>query len=70
MSNVTERTWTMVPVGQAIEKLMKSYVQYPPRKLQSIGYNGPIELSKYQQFQWLRDSLDKEGVNLSMPTGN
>jgi arylsulfatase len=70
MSNVTERTWTMVPVGQAIEKLMKTYVQYPPRKLQSIGYNGPIELSKYQQFQWLRDSLDKEGVNLGMPTGN
>lgn len=70
MSNVTERTWTMVPVGQAIDKLMKSYVQYPPRKLQSIGYNGPIELSKYQQFQWLRDSLNKDGVNITLPTGN
>ena len=70
MNNFTERTWTMVPIGMAIEKLMKTYVQYPPRKLQSLGYDGPIEISKYQQFQWLRDQLAKEGVNIPLPTGN
>jgi arylsulfatase A-like enzyme len=70
MSNVTERTWTMVPIGQAIETLMKTYIKYPPRKLQSMGYDGPIEISKYQKFQWVRDQLAKEGVNLSLPTGN
>lgn len=70
MNNYTEHTWTMVSIGQAMEKLMKTYVQYPPRKLQSLGYNGPIELSKYQQFQWLRDSLNKDGVNITLPTGN
>ncbi|WP_414918966.1 sulfatase-like hydrolase/transferase, partial [Pseudomonas sp. IT-P4] len=46
MSNVTERTWTMVPISQAINKLMQTYIKYPPRKLQSMGYDGPIELSK------------------------
>jgi hypothetical protein len=30
---------------------MKTYVQYPPRKLQSATYTGQIEISKYQQFQ-------------------
>ena len=70
MNNYTEHTWTMVSIGQAMEKLMKTYVQYPPRKLQSLGYNGPIELYKYQQFQWLRDSLNKDGVNITLPTGN
>jgi arylsulfatase len=49
---------------------MKTYVDYPPRKLQSMGYDGPIELSKYQQFQYVRDALKKEGINLSMPNGN
>jgi arylsulfatase A-like enzyme len=70
MNNFTERTWTMVPVEQAITKLMKTYVQYPPRKLQSMGYDGPIELSKYQKFQYVREMLQKEGVSIQLPTGN
>ena len=57
MNNYTERTWTMVPISEAIKKLMKTYVQYPPRKLQSMGYDGPIEISKYQKFQWVREQL-------------
>jgi arylsulfatase A-like enzyme len=70
MNNYTERTWTMVPVEQAITKLMKTYIQYPPRKLQSMGYDGPIELSKYQKFQYVREMLQKEGVSIPLPTGN
>ena len=70
MNNYTERTWTMVPVEQAITKLMKTYIQYPPRKLQSMGYDGPIELSKYQKFQYVREMLQKEGVSIQLPTGN
>jgi len=70
MNNYTERTWTMVTIAGAIKDLMKTYVQYPPRKLQSMGYDGPIELSKYQQFQWIREQLHKEGVNIPLPTGN
>jgi hypothetical protein len=26
-----------------------------------MGHDGPIETSKYQKFQWLRDELEKEG---------
>ena len=70
MNNYTERTWTMVTISEAIKNLMKTYVQYPPRKLQSMGYTGPIELSKYQQFQWVREQLEKDGVNIPLPTGN
>jgi len=70
MNNYTERTWTMVTIADAIKGLMKTYVQYPPRKLQSESYTGPIELSKYQQFQWMRDQLAAGGVEIPMPTGN
>jgi arylsulfatase A-like enzyme len=70
MTNWTETTWMGVVMGQELEKVMATYVKYPPRKLQSMGYDGPIELSKYQKFQWLRDQLGKEGVNIPLPTGN
>ena len=70
MNNFTERTWTLVTIQAAVKKLMQTYVQYPPRKLQSMGYDGPIEISKYQKFQWLRDQLKNDGFNLQLPTGN
>ena len=70
MNNYTEHTWTMVSISAAIKDLMKTYIQYPPRKLQSMGYDGPLEISKYQQFQWLREQLAKDGVNIVVPTGN
>lgn len=70
MNNFTERTWTMVTFSEAIKKLMKTYVQYPPRKQQSLTYTGPITLSNYQRFQWVREQLRKGGVSLPLPTGN
>jgi len=70
MNNFTERTWIMVTISDAIKGLMKTYVDHPPRKLQSMTYTGPITLSSYEKFQWVRDQLGKEGISLPMPTGN
>lgn len=70
MNNFTEHTWTMVTFNQAITDLMKTYIKYPPRKLQSESYSGPITLSRYQKFKWVREELEKDGISLPMPTGN
>ena len=70
MNNYTERTWTLVTISEAIKTLMKTYVQYPPRKLQSESYSGPLTLSEYERFQSVRELLAKEGIKLPMPTGN
>ena len=70
INNYTERTWTLVTIGAAIKDLMKTYVQYPPRKPQSEAYSGPITLSQYERLQYLRDTLAKEGINIPLPTGN
>ncbi len=70
MNNFTERSWTMIMVSDAIKDLMKTYVQYPPRKLQSESYSGPLTLTDYERFQWVRQALEKEGVDIPMPTGN
>jgi arylsulfatase A-like enzyme len=70
MSGVTERTWTMVTIGDAIKNLMMTYVKYPPRKLQSLGYTGPLTIPQYQRFMSIRENLEKEGISIPMPTGN
>ena len=56
--------------NDAIADLMKTYVQYPPRKLQSESYSGPITITAYQRFQYIRDALEKDGVTIGLPTGN
>lgn len=49
---------------------MKTYIEYPPRKLQSEGYARPITLTQYERFKGAREELVKQGFSLPMPTGN
>ncbi|HZA92806.1 MAG TPA: sulfatase-like hydrolase/transferase, partial [Gemmatimonadales bacterium] len=70
MNNFAERTWMGVVMEQELKKVMKTYVEYPPRKVQSYGYTGPITLSDYERLQTVREILAKEGVNVPMPSGN
>ncbi|MBE9196298.1 arylsulfatase [Synechocystis sp. LEGE 06083] len=70
MNNYTERTWMLVTMSEKVKELMKTYVQYPPRKLQSEGYAGPITLTQYERFQHIREMLAKEGITIPLPTGN
>ncbi|MEJ8855593.1 arylsulfatase [Variovorax robiniae] len=70
MNNFTERTWTLVTINAAVKELMQTYVKYPPRKLQSEAYSGPITLSQYERFQHIRDALAKQGFNMPMPNGD
>lgn len=69
MTNFTERTWVAPIMQQAFETIGKTYVQYPPRKLQSEGYTGPITISGYQRFASIREQLQKEGVHLTLLPG-
>jgi arylsulfatase A-like enzyme len=70
MNNYTEHTWTLVTINAAIKQLMQTYLKFPPRKLQSEGYAGPVTITQYQQFQYLREQLAKDGFNIGLPTGN
>ena len=70
MNNFTEHTWTLVTFNQEISDLMKTYIKYPPRKLQSETYAGPITLSEYERFKFVREQLEKGGVHIPLPTGN
>jgi arylsulfatase len=66
MTNFTESTWTMMVFNDEIKKLMNTYVKYPPRKMQSEAYTGPLTLSQYERFQHVRETLEKKGFDLPM----
>jgi len=70
MNNYTEHTWVLVTINQAVKELMQTYMTHPPRKLQSESYSGPITLTQYERFQYVREALSKQGFSLSLPTGN
>jgi hypothetical protein len=70
MNSFTESTWIAPVMEEEMRKIMKSYIDYPPRKFQSYGYTGPVTISNYQKFQWIREELAKEGVHIALPTGN
>ncbi|MEI7939792.1 MAG: arylsulfatase [Verrucomicrobiota bacterium] len=67
MNNFTESTWMGPVMGQELEKVMKSFVQVPPRKMQGDGYTGPITITSFLKFDWLREQLKKDGVKLGLP---
>ncbi len=70
MTTFKESTWAMVPANESVSKLMKTYIKYPPRKLQSETYTGPITITNYQRFKYVQDALAKDGFQLGLPTGN
>ncbi len=70
MTTFTESTWAVVPANQAVSDPMKTYIKYPPRKLQSETYSGPITITQYQRFKYVQDALAKDGFHIGLPTGN
>jgi arylsulfatase len=59
-----------IVMEQELKRIMATYVKYPPRKVQSYGYTGPITLSNYEKFQSVREALQKQGISIPMPAGN
>jgi arylsulfatase A-like enzyme len=67
MNNFTESSWIAPVMAEQIKNLMMTYLKYPPRKLQSEAYSGPITITNYEKFEWLREQLKKDGFNLALP---
>ena len=61
MNNFTEKTWTLVLFNQASAELMDSYEKYPPRKLQSEVYTGPMTINKFRTIGKIKEELKKLG---------
>jgi arylsulfatase A-like enzyme len=66
MNNYTEHTWYLPVINEEVAALMKTYIDYPPRPLQSEGYSGPITLTQYHRFQNIREQLAEDGFHIGL----
>jgi arylsulfatase len=64
MNSWTEKTWTIPIFNKAIQDLMKSYVQYPPRPLQSEVFTGPMNITRFRTIQEIKKLMDEKGLSL------
>lgn len=64
MNSFTEKTWTLVIFNKATQDLMKTYVEYPPRPLQSEVFTGPMGISKFRTIQEIKEMMNQKGIIL------
>jgi len=70
MNNFTEKTWFLPTIQDVAKEFMQTYVKYPPRKVQSEGYTGPITIQEYERLKHVKEALEKQGFNVGTPGGN
>jgi arylsulfatase A-like enzyme len=64
MNNFTEKTWFMPSASEQIAEFMKLYIKYPPRKLQSNLYPGPITIQDYEKIENVKEKLKNYKVGM------
>ncbi|WP_082935998.1 arylsulfatase [Tamlana sp. s12] len=62
MNSFTEKTWTLPIFNKATQDLMKSYVEYPPRPLQSEVFTGPLEIKQFRNIEKAKLLLKEKGI--------
>lgn len=64
MNSFTEKTWTLAVFNKVTADLIKTYQKYPPRKLQSEVYTGPMTIERFRRIEDIKGLLDKKGFDL------
>jgi len=64
MNSYTEKTWTLPLFGKALTSLMKTYIDYPPRPLQSDSYAGPTSIKQFRTMQQVKELAKEKGLTL------
>ncbi|WP_068315858.1 arylsulfatase [Polycladidibacter hongkongensis] len=65
MTTGRENTWTVPFFMGELEKVVKSYEKYPPRKLQSESYTGPITINRFRLMEKVKPILKKQGIEVN-----
>jgi arylsulfatase len=64
MNSYTEKTWALVIFNKAIQDLMTTYVEYPPRPLQSEVFTGPLEITRFRTMEQIKELMNQKGIIL------
>ncbi|MEP3389970.1 MAG: arylsulfatase [Reichenbachiella sp.] len=64
MNSFTEKTWTLPVFNKATQVLMQSYIDYPPRPLQSEVYTGPLSITHFRNMERAKQLMKQKGITL------
>lgn len=64
MNSFTEKTWTLPVFNKAIQDLMKTYIQYPPRPMQGEVYLGNETITRFRNIQEAKKLMEEKGMKL------
>jgi len=64
MNSQTETTWAAPIMTQQLQKVMESFVKYPPRPVQSDSYAGPMSISRFRTIEQAKKLMEQKKIEL------
>ncbi|WP_281763030.1 arylsulfatase [Pseudodesulfovibrio nedwellii] len=64
MNSQTETTWAAPIMTSELEKVMASFIKYPPRPVQSESYGGPLSISRFRTIEQAKKLMKQRKVKM------
>ena len=64
MNSQTETTWAAPIMTQQLQKIMESFIEYPPRAVQSDTYAGPMSITRFRTIQEAKQLMKQKKIEL------
>ena len=64
MNSQTETTWAAPIMTQQMQKIMASFVKYPPRPVQSETYSGPMSITRFRTIEQAKELMKQKHIEL------
>ncbi len=64
MNGQTETTWAAPIMTQQLQKIMESFVKYPPRPVQSDTYAGPMSPTRFRTIEQAKKLMKQKKIKL------
>ncbi len=61
MTSFEENTWTGVMYGKYMNKVIESFIKYPPRPMQSVAFGGSLSITRFRQLLEMNKAVKKAG---------
>lgn len=68
MTTFTEKTWALPIFNVAVDDLMQSYVDYPPRQMQGETFKPPMTIDRYRRVNEIKRLMKSKGIDLDSKT--
>lgn len=65
MTTGRENTWAVPFFMGKLSDIIASYEKYPPRKMQSDTYSGPLSIDRFRALERIAPVLKKQGIDIN-----